>query len=261
MPLTSMTGFADLAGSADGLAWTWEARSVNGRGLDLRLRLPEGFEALDAPVRAGGGDGCSPAARSRWRCGSRAGAGGGAAAAATRRRWTAAVAAALAAAEAAAPAGLDLAPMTAADLLAVRGVIEAEAAAPAEDAGACWRRSAPTSRRSSPALAEARAAEGAALAATARRPARPGRGAGRARRATTAEAPGRPEPARCCASRLEAVLAAARAGRRGAARPGAGADRGQGRRDRGARPAGGARRGGARADRRRRRRSGASSTS
>ena len=48
MPLTSMTGFADRAGSADGVAWTWEARSVNGRGLDLRLRLPEGFESLDA---------------------------------------------------------------------------------------------------------------------------------------------------------------------------------------------------------------------
>ena len=52
MALTSMTGFADLAGGAERLAWTWEARSVNGRGLDLRLRLPEGFEALEAPIRA-----------------------------------------------------------------------------------------------------------------------------------------------------------------------------------------------------------------
>lgn len=44
MALTSMTGFADLAGGAEGVAWTWEARSVNGRGLDLRLRLPEGID-------------------------------------------------------------------------------------------------------------------------------------------------------------------------------------------------------------------------
>jgi uncharacterized protein (TIGR00255 family) len=47
-----MTGFADLAGDAGGLAWVWEARSVNGRGLDLRLRLPSGYDRLDAPARA-----------------------------------------------------------------------------------------------------------------------------------------------------------------------------------------------------------------
>jgi hypothetical protein len=52
MPLTSMTGFADLAAAAGEAAWVWEARSVNGRGLDLRLRLPEGFEALEARLRA-----------------------------------------------------------------------------------------------------------------------------------------------------------------------------------------------------------------
>ena len=51
MPLSSMTGYADRGGSADGVAWSWEARSVNGRGLDLRLRLAEGFESLDPPLR------------------------------------------------------------------------------------------------------------------------------------------------------------------------------------------------------------------
>ena len=51
MPLTSMTGYADRPGTAVGVAWTWEARSVNGRGLDLRIRLPEGFESLDAGLR------------------------------------------------------------------------------------------------------------------------------------------------------------------------------------------------------------------
>src|SRR3954462_1960470 len=60
MPLTSMTGFADLAGEHGGFAWAWEARSVNGRGLDLRLRFPDGFEALDPIVR-----GAAPRAISR----------------------------------------------------------------------------------------------------------------------------------------------------------------------------------------------------
>ena len=51
MALRSMTGFARAAGSDEGLDWVWEARSVNGRGLDIRLRLPAGLEALDGPVR------------------------------------------------------------------------------------------------------------------------------------------------------------------------------------------------------------------
>jgi uncharacterized protein (TIGR00255 family) len=49
--LASMTGFARTAGSVDGLAWAWEVRSVNGRGLDVRLRLPAGFDALEAALR------------------------------------------------------------------------------------------------------------------------------------------------------------------------------------------------------------------
>lgn len=51
MALSSMTGFARAAGRFGPLAWQWELRSVNGRGLDLRLRLPPGFDALEAPVR------------------------------------------------------------------------------------------------------------------------------------------------------------------------------------------------------------------
>jgi uncharacterized protein (TIGR00255 family) len=50
-PLCSMTGFARSEGIADGLAWTWELRSVNGRGLELRLRLPGGFDRLEAGLR------------------------------------------------------------------------------------------------------------------------------------------------------------------------------------------------------------------
>jgi len=51
MALSSMTGFAQSAGAHDGLAWRWEAKSVNGRGLDLRLRTPPGFDALEMPAR------------------------------------------------------------------------------------------------------------------------------------------------------------------------------------------------------------------
>ena len=51
MTISSMTGFARADGSTDGLSWIWEARSVNGRGLDVRLRLPPGYEALEIPAR------------------------------------------------------------------------------------------------------------------------------------------------------------------------------------------------------------------
>ncbi len=50
--MKSMTGFAALDGTEDDLGWRWEIRSVNARGLDLKLRLPAGFESLDAPLRA-----------------------------------------------------------------------------------------------------------------------------------------------------------------------------------------------------------------
>ena len=47
----SMTGFAESMGSHEGLRWRWEAKSVNGRGLDLRLRIPPGFDSLEPPAR------------------------------------------------------------------------------------------------------------------------------------------------------------------------------------------------------------------
>ena len=46
-----MTGFARADGSTAGHRWSWEIRSVNGKGLDLRVRLPPGFERLDPPTR------------------------------------------------------------------------------------------------------------------------------------------------------------------------------------------------------------------
>ncbi|MEW9615832.1 YicC/YloC family endoribonuclease [Shinella sp. S4-D37] len=51
MTLQSMTGFARVEGTSGRTRWAWELRSVNGKGLDIRLRLPPGFEALEADVR------------------------------------------------------------------------------------------------------------------------------------------------------------------------------------------------------------------
>ena len=51
MSLNSMTGFSRLDGSACGQRWTWELRSVNGKGLDVRLRLPPGLDRLEIPAR------------------------------------------------------------------------------------------------------------------------------------------------------------------------------------------------------------------
>jgi uncharacterized protein (TIGR00255 family) len=50
-PLASMTGFSRTEGSEAGLSWAWELRSVNGRGLDLKMRLPAGFDGLEAALR------------------------------------------------------------------------------------------------------------------------------------------------------------------------------------------------------------------
>jgi len=52
MTLQSMTGFARTAGQDDRYAWTWEARSVNARGLDVRCRVPSGYEGVEQAVRA-----------------------------------------------------------------------------------------------------------------------------------------------------------------------------------------------------------------
>ena len=49
--LNSMTGFAANQGSAEGWSWTVDIRSVNGRGLDLRLRLPDWVDGLEADIR------------------------------------------------------------------------------------------------------------------------------------------------------------------------------------------------------------------
>lgn len=49
--LASMTGYARAAGALPGVAFTVELKSVNGRGLDLRMRLAPGFDALESEIR------------------------------------------------------------------------------------------------------------------------------------------------------------------------------------------------------------------
>jgi uncharacterized protein (TIGR00255 family) len=48
----SMTGFAARAGASDGWQWSWDVRAVNARGMDLRLRLPDWIDGLEVAVRA-----------------------------------------------------------------------------------------------------------------------------------------------------------------------------------------------------------------
>jgi len=51
MALSSMTGFARSHGVCGTYAWSWELKSVNAKGFDLRLRLPPGWDAVDVPAR------------------------------------------------------------------------------------------------------------------------------------------------------------------------------------------------------------------
>ena len=51
-----MTGFARVDGAAAGYTWVWEVKSVNSKGLDLRFRLPHGFDHIEAAARKLGGE-------------------------------------------------------------------------------------------------------------------------------------------------------------------------------------------------------------
>ncbi|MGD1878600.1 MAG: YicC/YloC family endoribonuclease [Kiloniellaceae bacterium] len=55
----SMTGFARRDGGDEAVSWTWEVKSVNGRSLDVRARLPQGYESLDPAVRGAVTAACS----------------------------------------------------------------------------------------------------------------------------------------------------------------------------------------------------------
>lgn len=52
MTLKSMTGFARTSGSHPPYRWAWEVKAVNAKGLDIRLRVPPGFDMIEAEARA-----------------------------------------------------------------------------------------------------------------------------------------------------------------------------------------------------------------
>ena len=125
--MISMTGFAARRGAGQGHAWVWELRSVNGKGLDLRLRVPDWIDGLEALVRA---ELQKAVTRGNVSLTLKVAAEEGREAGAFRLN-DAALAGALAAmgrVEAAAmAAGVTLAQATAADVLTLRGVIDATA--------------------------------------------------------------------------------------------------------------------------------------
>ena len=159
MSIRSMTGFARSDGASAGVQWHWEVRTVNGRALDIRLRLPPGLDALEGPAReviqrrlARGSCTATLALERR--------------AEATEIRINQAAVAQVLAAVDKVRASTDLQPLTADGLLAVRGVLEV--VEPAEQPGAAEARNAALLKSLEEALsgvAAARAGEGKRLAA------------------------------------------------------------------------------------------------
>jgi len=56
MALSSMTGFARSHGASGPYAFEWELKSVNAKGFDLRLRLPPGWDELEAHAKKHAGE-------------------------------------------------------------------------------------------------------------------------------------------------------------------------------------------------------------
>lgn len=125
----SMTGFAARKGQGAGYDWAWDIRSVNGKGLDLRLRVPDWIEGLEAALRAELGRALQRGSVSLSLKVARDGLGEAAEALRLNPPVLQAVLQALGEVEAAAMAqGVTLAQATAADVLAVRGVLDSAAA-------------------------------------------------------------------------------------------------------------------------------------
>ncbi len=155
-----MTGFATGRGQGAGAVWVWDLRSVNGKGLDLRLRVPDWIEGLEPALRADLGKALARGNVSLTLKVERD------ATAAPLRLNPAALSAAIAvlaeAENVAMAAGVTLAPATGADLLALRGVLEAGSAE--EDTAALRAAILADLPALLADLGAARSAEGAALA-------------------------------------------------------------------------------------------------
>lgn len=121
--ITSMTGFASHRGQGAGHDWTWDLRSVNGKGLELRLRVPDWIEGLEPAIRTELAKAASRGSVSLTLKVTRE-AGGAEAATLNTAVLSAAIAALAEVEQAAMTAGLTLAPSTPADLLSLRGVLD-----------------------------------------------------------------------------------------------------------------------------------------
>lgn len=120
--LYSMTAFASGKGAFEGYSWVWELRSVNGKGLDLRLRVPDWIEGLEAGIRARLGKALS---RGNIALSLRVQADEQTGSLSVNDAQLKDVLEAMAQVEAQAmDRGLSLAPANAADVLGVRGVLE-----------------------------------------------------------------------------------------------------------------------------------------
>ena len=125
----SMTGFAARKGQGAGHGWAWDLRSVNGKGLDLRLRVPDWIDGLELALRGALGQALQRGSVALALKVARDGMADGAEGLRVNPPALNAVLAALSVVEAAAMAqGVTLAQATAADVLAVRGVLDASAA-------------------------------------------------------------------------------------------------------------------------------------
>ena len=120
--IKSMTGFAAQSGAESPFSWSWELRSVNGRGLDLRLRVPDWIDGLEAGLRKKLG---AVASRGNVTCNLRLTREEGGGAVAVNETQLAALLQALHDVEMRAmDAGVSLAPSRGTDLLVMRGVLE-----------------------------------------------------------------------------------------------------------------------------------------
>jgi len=159
MSLTSMTGFARAAGALGPWRWTVEIKCVNAKGLDLRLRLPSGFDRIEGEARARLAKALARGACFATLSASRDGA------TAQARLDVAALDEIVAAARAAATRA-GLAPPTMDGVLAVRGVVEVvEAVEDEASVAAVCAATLESFDAAIAALVESRRVEGAALTA------------------------------------------------------------------------------------------------
>lgn len=120
--IRSMTGFATQSGAFGPHSWSWELRAVNGKGLDLRIRVPDWIPGLEAGLRRELGAGV---ARGNVTLGLRVVREDGGGGLAVNAAQLATVLEALGQIEAAAmDAGVSLAPSKATDIVTMRGVLE-----------------------------------------------------------------------------------------------------------------------------------------